>query len=182
MFVKCDVKRFSCVLSFPLVPCVSFFVVFPHFSFSFNLSFSISTLDCPLLIHSRFCLSSCLSVPLLLPLQDHVTRGRCVWPVQWDGESLCHSRCSPEEIGLCLPVFLRHFKPGVVPAGHQHSEEGLPGSKPNGSQSSPQEHDQPQVNCCIQVPQCKLPHPLMTGFECVCVPGYPAWWSMWSSL
>lgn len=54
MFVKCDVKRFSCVLSFPLVPCVPFFVLFPHFSFSFNLSFSISTLTVPSLFIPAF--------------------------------------------------------------------------------------------------------------------------------
>ncbi|KAI4823308.1 hypothetical protein KUCAC02_011901 [Chaenocephalus aceratus] len=53
-------------------------------------------------------------------------------------------------------VFLCSYaalKPRAVSAGHQHAEEGLPGTPTHGAQPGPQEHDQPPVSCCTQGPQ-----------------------------
>lgn len=76
---------------------------------------------------------------------------------------MCHSRHRPEETGLCLPLFLCHFKPGAVSARHQHAEERLSGSKPHGPQPGPEEHDQPQVGLYTRRPQYKPAHQPVTA-------------------
>lgn len=106
------------------------------------------------------------SVTFNSPFQDDVAgRGR-VRPVQRDGKSLRHGRRGPEETGLRLPVFLRHFEPRAVPAGHQHPEERLSGSQPHGPQPGLEEHDQPQVSCCTSGVQAV---PLLPSCWCLTV-------------